>query len=480
MLPTPSQLIASLDRFVYGQERAKRDLATAVYNHYLAAAWRDSHGGKAEADFGKQHVLLMGPTGTGKTYLVTRLAETLGVPVAFCSATSLVEAGYRGQEIESIVDTLLQRAQGDPREAERGIIFLDEIDKIRRQDTGGTRDVSGEGVQNGLLTLLDGRQLRGVDTDKVLFIAAGAFVSLADLVRQRLGIGRHIGFVSHVSDLEHSEISDQQALEQADLSDLVRFGFIPEFVGRFAVVTALHQLGEEDLAGVLQTSQASVYIRQRELFALHGIELVFDPDGLRDLARQALALGTGARALNRLFLKAIEGVDWRLPELASEGITRIRYNAAAAAGHAEPELTRGQQTADDHLVLDRLRQQATPEAAVLPATSPAGSVGLSDKDALERYHRLRDEKLALEGAPTSAKRWWKRFEENNAKNPQLLIALADELISRQATVAEFHLAYVYANTESIRATLHYLDYIRAKAEFEKRKAAPSDDSKQDS
>lgn len=465
MLPTPSELIATLDRYVLGQERAKRDLATAVYNHYLAAAWRESHGGKSGGDFGKQHVLLLGPTGTGKTYLVTRLAEALGVPVAFCTATSLVEAGYRGQEIESIVDILVQRAGGDPRRAERGIVFLDEVDKIRRQDTGGTRDVSGEGVQNGLLTMLDGRLLRGVDSGRVLFIAAGAFAGLADIVRARFSGGRQMGFASSAASGEGAPLSDFESLGRADLGDLVRYGFIPEFVGRFAVVSPLQALGVDDLTAILCRAGASIYVQQRELFALHGIRLEFDEEALRELARRALALGTGARALNRLFLQALDPVDWRLPELASQGVTGIYFSAAALRDGGEPELIRGVRPADSRLVLDRLRRRATPEALRAEAT-PVRTAALGDGDARSRYETLRDGRLELSAAPSAAGEWWARFEAMNAGSPQLLLAVADELVARQATIAEFHLAYVYANTESIVAVFHYLDYIRARNEVE--------------
>jgi ATP-dependent Clp protease ATP-binding subunit ClpX len=461
MLPTPAELIATLDRFVLGQERAKRDLATAVYNHCLAAAWRESHGGRGGGDdFGRQHVLLIGPTGTGKTYLVTRLAEALGVPVACCSATSLVEAGYRGQEIEGIIGHLRERAGGDARQAERGILFLDEVDKIRRRDTGGQRDVSGEGVQNGLLTMLDGRQLHGVDTGRVLFIAAGAFSGLADLVRARLGSGRQMGFGAAEAGPSRPP-DDYAALERAELADLVAYGFIPEFVGRFAVVSPLQALGVDELAGILRRAESSIYVRQRELFALHGIELEFTEDALRALAARALALGTGARALNRLLLQALDPVDWRLPELAAGGVTRIRFTAAALEPGAEPELVRGVLPADVRLRLEQLRRQAAPHAprAVAPLLRPAA---LGDDEARQRYEQLRDGRLALPHAPATARRWWAHLEELNAASPHLLLAIADQLAVRQATIAEFHLAFLYADTGSLPAALHYLDYVRAK------------------
>ena len=206
VLPSPTEMIAHLDRFVRGQARAKQDIAVAVYNHFLSQAYRDRHG----EDLERYHTLLIGPTGVGKTYLVRKLAEFLGVPVGYSSATNLVEAGYKGDSVESVVRSLVDRADGDPKKAERGIVFIDEIDKIRRGEGVG-RDVSGEGVQNALLTLLDGRQSRGfegmghptVNTSRLLFICAGAFAGLPELVERRLGAGRHqIGFVARPAEVD--------------------------------------------------------------------------------------------------------------------------------------------------------------------------------------------------------------------------------------------------------------------------------------
>jgi len=222
-LPAPAEMVAYLDRFVRGQARAKQDLAVAVYNHYLAQAYRAREG----LDLGRYHVLLLGPTGVGKTYLVKTLAGFLGVPVGFASAAGLVEVGYRGNSVDSIVRTLLDRAGGDPKKAEKGIVFIDEIDKIRRQDNGGTRDVSGEGVQNALLTLLDGRTVDGmegmnhspVDTGRLLFVCAGAFVGLKGIVERRLGTGRHqIGVHARLAEMVDGLRNREQTPTGADPS----------------------------------------------------------------------------------------------------------------------------------------------------------------------------------------------------------------------------------------------------------------------
>jgi len=199
-LPSPAEIVAHLDQFVRGQNKAKQDIAVSVYNHYISQVYRDQYG----SDLGRYHILMLGPTGSGKTFIVKTLADFLGVPVSFASATSLVEAGYKGRSVDDIIKSLLDRTKGNPRLAERGILFIDEIDKIRRMDVGGQRDVSGEGVQNALLTLLDGRiadnvdsvKHEPVDTSRILFVCTGAFVGLQEIVERRLHANEHsaIGF----------------------------------------------------------------------------------------------------------------------------------------------------------------------------------------------------------------------------------------------------------------------------------------------
>lgn len=479
-LPTPSEIIAHLDRFVRGQARAKQDLAVAVYNHYLSQAYREREG----QDLGRHHVLMIGPTGVGKTYLVRTLAQFLGVPVGFASAAGLVEAGYKGNSVETIVASLLDRAEGDPRKAEKGIVFLDEVDKIRRQDGGGTRDVSGEGVQNALLTLLDGRLSQGlegrghrpVDSARLLFICTGAFVGLSEMVEQRLGkTARRIGFqpkqAERVANLEIPDRPLYELLCQAETQDLVQFGLIPEFIGRFATITVLHELSQKDLRGILgEGTEQSALDRQAALARVHGIELVFTDAALDALAEQAMALGTGARGLDRLLGVALDAVDHRWPELAAEGIARVVFEADSVSAGAAPRLEKGSQGARQDAALREqalapLPRRPRPDKAVTlepSETSADREVPQDDAAIREQIAAIKREALAWEETVGSARAWWETFEEENAHRPALILRLVEELQAREATISEFFLAYVYSNTDNIQANLHYLDYKRLK------------------
>jgi len=374
-LPTPRELIEYLDRFVVAQDRAKRDLAVAIYNHYLAKTKR---GDSRFEDFGKQHMLMLGPTGTGKTYLVRTAARCLDVPVSFASATSLVETGYVGDPVDSVVKNLLATTRGDVHRAEHGIVFLDEIDKIRRAE-GGPRDISGEGVQNGLLTLLDGREVEvasgnktvRVDAAKLLFICTGAFSGLEEIVRRRIESGGAIGF-DHKNDAE-ATLTTSEVLARAELDDLRSYGFIPEFIGRFTTLTCLSQLGREDLVRILESSEASILRKQEALFALHGIALRFTPEALAAIADQALDLGTGARGLERAVLRCLDPVDWRLPDLASDGIIEIEITDTVVTDGAEPDMrrraTEAESPPESSVLRDRALAPAQPRGG--PADTPA-------------------------------------------------------------------------------------------------------------
>lgn len=473
LLPTPREMIEHLNRYVFGQERAKRDLAVAVYNHYLALAERELDG-KA-SDFGKQHVLLLGATGSGKTYLVKTLARFLNVPLSFASATSLVETGYVGTPVDTIVKNLLTSTNYDARAAQRGIVFVDEIDKIRRA-FGSSRDVSGEGVQNGLLTLLDGcsvtvkgrgNEEHSVDTSQILFICSGAFVELDTIVRERLG-SAEIGFKrsKKAAERERAGVQDGAAIE---LADLVKFGFIPEFVGRFATITALRSLERDDLVNILKTAEESILLKQQRMFALHGIKLEFTPDALIAIADEALKLGTGARGLTRTVLRVLDTVDYRMHELAQEGVTTIEIGRDAVVKGAEP-LLRKEPAPPGSVPLARiedLRKRALSPPPVVRVTTASGNASFCDTSnmtAADVSRELERVKQEIDWPKTAgpARTWWTEFERKNDTRLPIVLRVAEELRHRKATVADLYYASLHSGSDNIQATLHYLDYQRSR------------------
>jgi ATP-dependent Clp protease ATP-binding subunit ClpX len=487
-LPTPTDMITHLNRFVRGQERAKQDLAVAVYNHALSQAYRRRTG----TDFGKQHLLLIGPTGVGKTLLVRTLADYLGWPVGFASAAGLVEAGYKGNSVETLISSLLDQAGGNPRKAERGLIFIDEIDKIRRGETGG-RDVSGEGVQNALLTLLDGRLSSGlegqnhaaVDTSRLLFICTGAFVGLRELIEARIGHGRgRIGFVPRATE-DTAAIPDLpvfSALCQVQAADLVQFGMIPEFVGRFAAISPLHELSQSDLRGIIRGDvERSPLQQQRELARLHGIQLDLTDDALDALAAEAAAIGTGARGLQRLMCRAVDAVDHRWAELASAGVTRVVIDRECAFNAGPPRLlSEGGlwPRLDLELRIEAMQDlPASPRPVVAPVVPPArpgisDTRDWSDEQCWNRIEHLKATQLAWQSTTNGARTWWQKFEAENRHRPALILRVVEELQVRQATITQFFLASLKSATDNIQANLHYLDYLMLKQQTDPPGPAP--------
>lgn len=345
----PTDMMAELDRHVLGQTLAKRTLCTAVYNHYLSIASRDENG----EDLGRNHIILLGPTGSGKTMMIKLLADILQVPFVQTCASTLVESGYRGRPVEDVIRSLLDQTKNNPRHAERGIIFIDEIDKIRRQEVGGGRDISGEGVQNALLTLLEGRicdvidnvRIPAVDTSRILFICAGAFAGLKDVVHRRLQQDHgSIGFQTRTSGMfrRSSEIDEYDCMRQASIEDLNAYGMIPEFMGRFARMAILRELSFEDLQAILRHPShfSSLYQRQ-QIARLHGISLEVTDDALDALAERAKAMKTGARAIARLLGEALERIEYRWPELADDRVVRVILDRRCVLGGEDPKLFRG-------------------------------------------------------------------------------------------------------------------------------------------